>query len=60
MLEVRKNFFYSEGGEALAAQRSCRCPVPGDVPGLAGWDPRQSDITAGTPAHSSELELEYP
>jgi len=31
--------FYCEGGEALAwvARRGGGCPVPGDIPGQAGW-----------------------
>lgn len=33
-LDTRKTFFY-EGGEALesVAQRSCRCPIPGNAQG---------------------------
>lgn len=33
-----------EAGEALeqVAQRSCGCPIPGSVPGQAGWEPWSS------------------
>ena len=27
-----------------AAQRSCRCPVPGGVHGQVGWGPEQPDL----------------
>lgn len=43
---------------AQAAQRGCRCPIPGEMPGEVGWDPRQPDLLAGHPAHSRGLELD--
>ena len=38
-MDVRKKFFYNEGGEALeqVVQRSGGCPIPGDSQGQAGW-----------------------
>jgi len=37
-LWLHNQFFYDEGGEAVAqvAQRSCGCPLPGSVQGQAG------------------------
>jgi len=42
-LDIRKNFFYSKGGEALAqvAQRGGRSPILGDIQGQAGESPFQ-------------------
>jgi len=44
---------HSEGGEALAqvAQRSCGCPIPGDVQGQVGWGTGQLDLVGGTTAY---------
>ena len=41
-----REILYSEGGEALAqvAQRSCGCPIPGDVQCLFGRGSGQSDL----------------
>jgi len=52
-LDVRKKFFYYEGGEALAhiAQRSCGCPLPGSVQGQSGWGFEQPALVEGVPAH---------
>jgi len=38
-----------KSGEVLeqAAQRSCRCPIPGGVQGQARWSPRQPDLVEG-------------
>jgi len=38
-LHIKKKFFYSKAGAALAqvAQRGSGCPIPGDTPGQAGW-----------------------
>lgn len=42
-----------EADEALVqvAQRSCECPLPGDVQGQAEWGPGQPDLVGGNPAH---------
>jgi len=36
--DIRKKFFYTEVGEAVAqaVQRNCECPIPGGVQGQAG------------------------
>jgi len=55
---------YSEGGKALeqVAQRSCGCPIPGNIQDQVGWAPRQPDIVpdlvGGNPTRSTELELD--
>jgi len=38
-LDVRGNFFHSDGGEVLeqVTQKGCGCPVPGSVQGQVGW-----------------------
>ena len=37
--DIRKKFFYTEVGEAVAqaVQRNCECPIPGGVQGQVGW-----------------------
>ena len=44
-LDTRNTFFYGEGGETLAqvAQRSCRCPIPGNIQGQVGRGSEQPD-----------------
>ncbi|KAJ7415146.1 hypothetical protein WISP_79600 [Willisornis vidua] len=53
-LGIRK--IYCECGETLeqVTQRSCGCPVPGNVQGQIGWSFGQSDLVEGVPAHSRE------
>jgi len=41
---------------ALAAQRSCGCPIPGSVQGQVGWDFEQPDLVGGGPTHSRGVE----
>ena len=45
----QKEIIYSQGGEARAqvAQRSCRCPIPGDIQSQVGWGPGQPDLVSG-------------
>ena len=45
-LGVRKKFFYSEDGEALAqgAKGSCGCPILRDFQRQSGWGFGQSDL----------------
>ena len=53
---------YREGNKVLAqaAQRSCGCPIPGDVQGQASWGPGQPDLVldlaVSKPAHSRGLD----
>ena len=37
-LDIKKKFFYDEGGETLkqVAQRGGRCPIPGNIQGQVG------------------------
>ena len=48
-LDVRKKNLYCEGGEALeqVSQRSCGCPLPGQV----GWGFGQPGLVEGVPAY---------
>ena len=54
-LDIRKNFFYNEGGETLeqVAQRGGRCPIPGNIVGQVG---RGSDLVEDVPAHCRGLD----
>jgi len=38
------------------AQRSCGCPISGDIQGQVGWNPGQPDLVAGNTAHGREVE----
>ena len=44
--------------EALAqvAQRSCGCPLPGNVQGQAGWSSEHPGLVEGVPADGRGLE----
>jgi len=42
---------------ALVAQRSCGCPIPGGMPGQAGWGCGQPDLEGGSPDHGRRVEL---
>ena len=59
-MDIRKTFFYVEGGEALAqvAQRSCRCPIIGNVQGQVGWGFEQPDLVKNVPVHGREVGLD--
>jgi len=56
-LDVRKKCF-TEGGEALAqsAQRSCGCPLPGNVQGQVGQGLEHPELVESVPAHGGGLE----
>jgi len=56
-LDIRKKFFYCQGGETLEqfAQRSCECPVPGSIQGQAGWGCEQPALERGGPAYWREV-----
>ena len=49
---------------AQAAQRGCRCSVPGGVQDQVGWGPGQPglvpDLEVGVPTFSRGLELDDP
>ena len=57
---TKKEILHSGSGEALAqvAQRSCGCPLPGSVPGQAGWSSEQPGLVEGGPAPDRGLELD--
>ena len=57
-LDIRRNFFHSEGGETLqhVAQRSCVHPIPGGIRGQVGRDPGEPELVGGNPAHGRGLE----
>jgi len=51
-LDIKKDLFHNEGGEALAlvAQRSCGCPILGSVEGQVGQGFGQFDLVKNVPA----------
>jgi len=51
--------FVDEGGETLeqVAWCGCECPLPGSIPGQAGWGSEQSGLKGGGSAYSRGLEL---
>jgi len=59
-LDLRKNFFYHEGGEALAqvAQRGGRYPIPGNIQGQVGRGSEQSGLVEDVPPHCRGLGLD--
>lgn len=52
-LDVRKTFFYNEGGETLqqVAQRGGRCSILGNIQSQVGCNSGQSDLFEDVPAH---------
>jgi len=52
-LDIRKKFFYNEGGETLAqvAQRGSGGPIPGNIQGQVGLRSEQPDLIKYVPAH---------
>jgi len=58
-LQIRKNFFYNEGGEMLAQvdQRESGDPTPGNIQGQAGWASELPDLVEDVLAHCRELGL---
>jgi len=48
------------GGETLAqvAQRSARCPIPGNVQGQVRQDSEQPDLVVDVPAHCRGVGLD--
>lgn len=59
-LDIRKEFIYFEGGEALeqVAQGGCGCPLPGSTEGRAGWGCEQPGLEGRVPAYSRGLGLD--
>ena len=57
-LDTRKLFFHTEGGDTLeqVAQGGCRCPIPGDIQGQAGYGSGQPGLMFDNPAHSRGVE----
>jgi len=55
-LDIRRNFFHTEGGDALeqVVQGGCGCPISGGVQGQAGSG--QPGLVVGNPAHSRGVE----
>jgi len=49
----KEEIFYSEGGETLeqVAQRSGRCPIPGNIQAQAGRGSEQPDLVGGVPVY---------
>ena len=57
-LDIRRNFFHTEGGDALEqiARGDCGCPIPGGIQGHAGHGSGQPGLVVGDPAHSTGVE----
>ncbi|KAK4820204.1 hypothetical protein QYF61_021712 [Mycteria americana] len=49
----KEDIFYNEGGETLeqVAQRSCGGPIPGNMPGQAGWGFEKPDLVEDVPIY---------
>jgi len=48
-----EEILHSKAGETLVhvAQRSCGCPIPGNVQGQVGWGFEQPGLMEGVPTH---------
>jgi len=59
-LDIRKKFFYNDCGETLeqVAQRSCGCPVIGNIKGQVGRDFKQPDLVENVSSHGRQVGLE--
>jgi len=57
-LASREEILYCEGDEALekVTQRSCGCPIPGNIQGYFGWSFDQPDLVEVVPAHGRNIE----
>ena len=53
----KEEILYCEGEETLeqVAQRSCGCPLPGNVQGQVGRGFEQPGLVEGVPAHGRGL-----
>ena len=58
-LDIRKKFFYNEGGETLeqVAQRGNGGPIPGNIQGHIGWGSEQRGLVEKVPAHCRGIGL---
>ena len=56
----KEEIFYTEGGETLArvAQRGCRCPIPGNIPGQIGRGSEHPDLVEDVPGHCRGVGLD--
>jgi len=59
-LDIRKKFFYGEGGETLewVVQRGGRCPIPRNSPDKVGWGSEQSGLVEDIPANCRGVGLD--
>lgn len=57
-VRYKKEVFCSEGGEALTqdTQKSCVCPIPGNVQGEVEWGFEKPGLVKDVSAHGSGLE----
>ncbi|KAK4828268.1 hypothetical protein QYF61_024933, partial [Mycteria americana] len=58
-LDIRKRFFYDEGGRTLeqVSQRSCGCPIIGSVQCQVGWGFEQPDLDFIGPVRDQQIDL---
>jgi len=52
----RNSLLRGRCGTGTAAQRSCGCPVTGDVQGHVGWGPGQPELVVTLPVMEGETE----
>ena len=59
-LDLRKKFFYNEGGETLeqVAQRVSGGPIPRNIQGQVGWCSEQPGLVKDVPAHCRGIGLD--
>jgi len=59
-LDIRKRFFYLEGGETLeqVAQRGSGGPINGNNQGQIGWGSEQPGLVEDVPSHCRGLGLD--
>ena len=50
--DIRNSLLWGWQGTGKVTQRSCRCAIPGSVPGQGDWGPGQPHSVGGVPAHS--------
>jgi len=59
-LDIRKKFFYNEGGETLAqvAQSGGGCPIPGNIQGQVGQGAERRDLVMDVLAYCRGVGLD--
>jgi len=59
-VDIRKKFFYNEGGETLeqVTQRSGRCPIPGNIQCQFGLGSEQPGLIEDASARCRGVELD--